>query len=104
MPRREYDKLVRDRIPEIIEKQGERPVYDRLEARDCLEYLALKLSEEAAEYVESREIEELTDTLEVIYGILHHRGISFDELEDIRRRKYDARGGFEGGIRLIAVE
>jgi len=42
--------------------------------------------------------------LEVLRGILHHRGVEFDELEAIRLRKYAERGGFEGGIRLIAVE
>ncbi|MBQ4088949.1 MAG: nucleoside triphosphate pyrophosphohydrolase [Clostridia bacterium] len=104
MARREYDKLVRDRIPEIIEKQGQRPVCDALTHEACLEYLAKKLGEEAAEYAESREVEELADVVEVVRGILHHRGVEWDELERIRLEKYDRRGGFEAGIRLVAVE
>ena len=104
MARKEYDKLVRDRIPEIIEAQDRRPVYDWLGAADSAEYLAKKLSEEAAEYAESRELEELADVVEVVRGILHHRGTTWAELEEVRSRKYAERGGFEGGIRLTAVE
>lgn len=104
MARREYDKLVRDRIPEIIENTGSRPFCDVLDAEESAEYLARKLAEEAKEYIESRELEELADVMEVVRGILHHRGVEWDELEVIRLRKYAERGGFEGGIRLIAVE
>lgn len=104
MARREYDKLVRDRIPEIIEKQGERPVCDRLDRDGSIAYLTKKLAEEAGEYAESGEIEELADLVEVVRGILCHRGVKWEELEAIRAKKYEERGGFEGGIRLIAVE
>ena len=104
MARREYDKLVRDRIPEIIEKQAERPVCEMLTHEECLEYLAKKLGDETAEYAESREIEELADVVEVVRGILHHRGTDWDELEKIRQKKYSMRDGFIEGIRLITVE
>ena len=104
MVRREYDKLVRDGIPEIISGRGGRAECQYLNAEEAAEYLAMKLSEEAAEYIESREVEELADIVEVVRGILHHRGISWDELENVRQKKYAERGGFERGIRLIAVE
>ena len=100
---RKYDKLVRDRIPDIITASGSVPVCDRPDKNECLAYLAAKLSEEAAEYRESRDIEELADVIEVVRGILHHNGISWEELESVRQKKYAERGGFEQGIRLIEV-
>ena len=104
MSRREYDKLVRDRIPEIICENGQRPLYDVVGREEALEYLAAKLSEEAAEYRADRNPEELADVLEVVRGILLHSGMTWEDMENIRKRKYDQRGGFEKRIRLIAVD
>lgn len=101
---RNYDKLVRDRIPEIIAGTGENPVWDILPPEQFADSLAVKLTEEAGEYLESREIEELADVVEVIRGILANSGHTWDELEEIRRKKAGERGGFEKGIRLIRVE
>ena len=102
--RREYDKLVRDRIPEIIAAEGKTPDWDAVDSETALRYLEQKLLEECAEYCESREAAELADVVEVVRGILHHRGMTWDELESIRADKYGKRGGFEGGIRLKAVD
>ena len=99
-----YNKLVRDKIPEIIVSDGKTPLCETADNEEILELLAVKLTEEAAEYIESREVEELADVLEVIHGILMHRGIALEELEKIRQKKYDERGGFEKGIKLIRVE
>ncbi len=103
MPEKIYGKLVRDKIPDIISEQGRTPICDIPPHGKCLDMLAAKLTEEAAEYLESREPEELADVLEVIHGILLHTGMTFEYLEEIRRKKYDERGGFEKGIRLISV-
>ena len=102
--RREYDKLVRDRIPEIIASEGRMPDWDEVDSETALKYLEKKLGEECAEYCESREAAELADVIEVVRGILHHRGMTWDELERIRADKYKKRGGFEGGILLKAVD
>ena len=101
---RNYDKMVRDKIPEIIISTGSTPVTDTLTNSEALDYLAKKLAEEAGEYLESRDMEELADVVEVVRGLLFHSGHTWDELESIRRMKADERGGFEKGIRLIRVE
>ena len=101
---RNYDKMVRDKIPEIIISTGSTPVTDTLTNSEALDYLAKKLTEEAGEYLESRDIEELADVVEVVRGLLFHSGHTWEELESIRRKKADERGGFEKGVRLIRVE
>ncbi|WP_247002415.1 nucleoside triphosphate pyrophosphohydrolase [Halosolutus gelatinilyticus] len=102
---RAYDKLVRDRIPEIIEENGETPIVRT--ASDDAEYetyLVEKLHEEVAEYDESRDIEELADILEVIRAIREFDGLSDGDLADLRDRKADERGGFSERIVLERVE
>lgn len=101
---RRYDKIVRDRIPEVIEAAGQRARYELVDGGTALEGLKRKLGEELAEYLESGEAEELADMLEVIRGIAHLSGLSWDELEAIRLKKLAERGGFERGVRLIEVE
>lgn len=100
----QYQKLVRDRIPEIIEKQGERPVVRELDGAEYLACLEEKLQEETAEYLESKEPEELADILEVVYALGEARGHSRAELEAVRERKRQARGGFEKRVFLISKE
>ena len=104
MGRRVYNKLVRDKIPEIISANGEIPVCENPDDIVCLDMLAEKLCEEAKEYSVSRETEELADVAEVMRAILVRTGITPDELEAVRKKKYDERGGFEKGIRLLYVE
>lgn len=102
MPRK-YDKIVRDRIPEVIEAAGQRAKYELVDREAALAGLKRKLSEEVAEYLESGELEELADLLEVIHGIAYHSGVSWAELDGIRLAKRDGRGGFERGVRLLEV-
>ncbi len=98
-----YFKIVRDRIPEIIEQSGKTCEIERVSADEALSGLEDKLMEEVREYLESRDIEELSDILEVIHAILRFRGISFEEVERIRLQKRAERGGFDKGIRLLQV-
>ncbi len=63
-----------------------------------------KLQEEVREYLDSSSIEEMADILEVLHGIAFHKGISWEEVETVRIRKRDERGGFEQGIRLLEVK
>ncbi|WP_049924225.1 nucleoside triphosphate pyrophosphohydrolase [Halopiger djelfimassiliensis] len=100
----EYDKLVRDRIPERIESAGERPVTHVADDDEYADRLAAKLTEEAEEFEESRQFEELADVLEVVHAILDARGTSLSELEDRRHRKRSDRGGFEERLVLERVE
>lgn len=98
-----YNKLVRDKIPEIIEKNNKEYEIEIVSKEDLQELLDKKLTEEVDEYLESKDIEELADILEVIHGILESKNISFDELEKIRLNKKEERGGFSKAIKLIKV-
>ena len=103
MNRITYRKLVRDRIPEIIEQGGATCSCSVLSDGDYLTRLDEKLNEELAEYQESKSMEELADLLEVIRAVALARGSSIAEVEEIRRRKADERGGFEKRIFLEEV-
>ena len=99
----QYNKLVRDRIPEIIEASGKRCVCSTLTDEKYLAKLDEKLNEELAEYQESKSMEELADLLEVIRAVAAARGSSVEEVEAIRRNKAAKRGGFEKKILLTEI-
>lgn len=99
-----YDKLVRDKIPEVIRRAGKQPVTDTLSREAMAAALDRKLMEEVREYLESNSVEEMADVLEVLHGIAFHKGISWDEVESVRVHKRDERGGFEKGVRLLEVK
>ena len=98
-----YHKLVRDRIPEIIEADGKTCVYATLSNEDYIALLDQKLNEELAEYQESKSLEELADLLEVMQAVVKARGWTLEELEQVRADKADKRGGFEKKILLKEV-
>ena len=98
-----YHKLVRDRIPEIIEQSGKQCVCSTLSESDFLLLLDQKLNEELLEYQESKSMEELADLLEVIHAVALARGSSIGEVEQIRIQKAEKRGGFEKRILLKSV-
>lgn len=97
-----FNKLVRDKIPEMIEKEGYVPETEILSSRRFLSELDRKLGEEVDEYRESGDIEEIADILEVLYSICDARGYSFDEIMKIKEDKKLKRGGFSKKIFLIA--
>ena len=99
----EYHKLVRDRIPEIIEKDGKTCKWSVLTQQDYITLLDQKLNEELTEYQESKSMEELADLLEVMSAVAAARGSSLDEVERIRFGKKEKRGGFEKKILLETV-
>lgn len=103
MATKAYHKLVRDRIPEIIEADGKTCVTEILSGEQYLEMLDTKLTEELAEYQESKSLEELADLLEVIQAVVVARGWTWGQLEQIRQEKAAQRGGFEKKILLKEV-
>ncbi|MBQ9039382.1 MAG: nucleoside triphosphate pyrophosphohydrolase [Clostridia bacterium] len=103
MSSKKYNKLVRDRIPDIIMQSGKRPAYSLLSDEDYLAKLDEKLNEELAEYQENKSVEELADLLEVIWAVAVARGSSIEEVEAIRQDKAAKRGGFEKKILLSEV-
>ena len=98
-----YNKLVRDRIPKIIEASGKKCVCSTLSDEEYLAMLDAKLNEELAEYQESKSMEELADLLEVMHAVALARGSSMEEVEQIRKQKAEKRGGFEKRILLETV-
>ena len=59
------------------------------------------ISEEVEEYQNSKNPEELADILEVIFRVAQLKGVSKEELEKIRTKKFQERGGFEKNLFLI---
>ncbi len=100
---RVYNKLVRDRIPEIILKDNELPSTRILNDEEYVQELNKKLQEEVNEYLEAENIEEMVDILEVIRAILEAKGVTYDEIEEKRIKKATKRGAFKEKIFLEKV-
>lgn len=96
-----FNKLVRDKIPQIIEASGKTPITRILERGEYLACLEKKLDEEVCEFHESKDMEELADILEVVYALAEAHGCTKQALAEIYQRKHDARGGFSERIFLI---
>ena len=99
-----HNKLVRDRIPEIIEASGKTCVTKILSDEEYLNMLDVMLDEELAEYHQDQNIEELADLLEVIYAVAAARGYTLEQLEEVRANKTEKRGGFQKKIFLVEVQ
>lgn len=99
-----YNKLVRDKIPEIIEASGKSCETKILSDEEYLQMLDKKLDEELTEYHQEQNIEELADLLEVLYATAKARGYSIEKLENVRVEKQKTRGGFDKKILLQSVE
>lgn len=98
-----YNKLVRDRIPEIIENDGKTCRIEILTDEEYIKKVDAKLDEELAEYHKDHNIEELADLMEVIYAAVIARGYSVEELEAARQKKVQKRGAFAKKILLKEV-
>jgi len=96
-----YNKAIRDKIPEIIRESGKKCNIQTLSDEKFIIEIEKKLSEEVTEYQNDKNPEELADILEVIYAIAQLKGISKEELEKIRVKKLQDRGGFEKNLFLI---
>ncbi len=95
-----YNKLVRDKIPEIIREKGGNSI---THIADDVEYwlkLKEKLTEEVAEFLKSESEEEIADILEVLRAICESKNTSWEEIEKIRMKKQEERGGFKEKIIL----
>ena len=95
-----YDKLVRDKIPEIMTKNGADPVTRVLNNEEYLKELNTKLLEEVNEYLTDGNVEELADIEEVLRAILDIKNVSYNEFEEIRKEKVMKRGAFKKRIFL----
>ena len=98
-----YNKLVRDRIPEIIEVSGKTCKTEILKDEEYIRMIDAKLDEELAEYHKDQNIEELAGLIEVIYAAAAARGYTIEQLEQVRAEKAEKRGGFQKKILLVEV-
>lgn len=98
-----YNKLIRDKIPEIIEASGKSCSVQVLSDADYITYLDKKLEEELAEYQADKSMEELADLLEVVYSVSEAKGCSVEQLESIRLEKAEKRGRFTKKLCLKEV-
>ncbi|MED0653782.1 nucleoside triphosphate pyrophosphohydrolase [Anoxybacillus geothermalis] len=102
-----YNKLVRDRIPTIIEQAGKTFTTRILDDEEYRKELQKKAFEELEEYVQAETdeaaLEELADVLEIIHALAECHGASIEQVEQIRAKKAEKRGGFRDKIFLIEV-
>ena len=98
-----YKKLVRDKIPSIIAARGDSAIIRTLSPEEFTVCLSAKLSEEVQEFLSDNSIEELADIYEVFLARLEDKGISFELLEQVRRKKLLERGNFSQKVYLDSV-
>jgi predicted house-cleaning noncanonical NTP pyrophosphatase (MazG superfamily) len=99
-----YNKLVRDKIPAIIAADGKKLKTRILSDEEHLQALIKKLSEELEEFEEALSVEELADLQEIIHALANAIGTDKKELEKVRAKKAEKRGGFSEKIFLEAAE
>ncbi|MEK9173273.1 MAG: nucleoside triphosphate pyrophosphohydrolase [Patescibacteria group bacterium] len=95
-----YNKLVRDKIPDIIKTKGGTPKTHCATNEEYLSKLEDKLREEMEEFLKDKNPEELADILEVIKAFANLQNLTLADIEKIRERKAKERGGFEKRIIL----
>lgn len=98
-----YNKLVRDKIPEIIEDDGKKCDTEIASKDEHYELLKKKLIEETEEFIEDENLEELADVMEVIFSLAESLGYEEKDLINKREEKREERGGFREGIVLRKV-
>ena len=103
MKKETYDKLVRDRIPEIIMSKGAKPVTRTADDEEYYLYLKQKLIEEVREFDVSNNLEEIADILEVMHAIIEHKRVNFEYIDKLRKEKAEKRGRFKDKIILEEV-
>lgn len=103
-----YNKLIRDNIPQVIEKTNKQFSTRTLSTEEYMVEVKNKLNEELEEYqiasTNEEAVEELADILELIHAAAKIHGATIEQLEEVRRAKAEKRGGFEKRIFLMEVE
>ena len=99
-----YNKLVRDKIPDIILKDHCLPTTRILDDEEYIKELNRKLLDEVNAYLKDENVEEMVDILEVIRAILDVKGTSYDEIEEKRIKKANKRGTFKDKVYTIKLK
>ena len=100
----QYNKAIRDKIPEIIKESGSKCNIKTLSDKEFLEKMEKKLDEEIAEYHQSKSVEEIADIIEVLERVAALKGTSVKELIRIKEEKAQKRGKFEKNLLLVDTE
>ncbi len=95
-----HNKLVRDKIPDIIKQKGLTPIIKIADDKEYRGRLIEKFKEESEEFLKEFSEEELADLLEVIYAICDFQKIDREKLESLRKEKSEKRGSFKNKIIL----
>ena len=98
-----HNKLVRDLIPQIIEKDGKKAIFTKIIDSELNEALVKKLSEEGQEFLEAMNMEELADILEIVHALIELNDFQLVDVEQIRKSKQEQRGAFKQGFFLEHV-
>lgn len=98
-----FNKLVRDKIPELFLKDNSLPVSRTLTDEEYITELNSKLKNEIDKYLENENIEEMVDILEVIRAILDYKEVSYEEIEEKRIKKVQKKGAFKNKVYLERV-
>ncbi|MED1556218.1 nucleoside triphosphate pyrophosphohydrolase [Bacillus paramycoides] len=102
-----HNKLIRDKIPQIIKNNGETPTTRTLPEDEYIKEICKKTEEELTEYLEAKtkehKLEELSDLLELVNALAEHEGTTLEEINNIRKKKAEERGGFSNRVFLIEV-
>ncbi len=99
-----YKKLVRDKIPEIVLRDGRAVKIRTADTQEFDRFLKQKFMEETEKFFESFEKDELADMLQLVHACAEFHGWSMDDLEDLRKKKLDEKGGFSRRIILESIE
>ena len=99
-----YNKLVRDKIPQIIETDNKKCEIEIVRGKEKQEFLEKKLLEEVNEFIEDKNLEELADIMEVVFGLAKNLGYREEDLIKKREEKLEERGGFKEGVVLKDVK
>lgn len=97
---KEFDKLVRDNIPQIIEASGNHCDIEIVDDETAMGYLYKKLQEEVDELLQDKNLEEIADVVEVLFAIGKKYGYDEKDILEKRAQKKAKSGGFEKNIIL----
>lgn len=98
-----YNKLIRDRIPEIIKADNKLAITHKASDEEYFDKLREKLKEEVEEFLKSNDVDEIADMLEVLYALCDSKNISRENIENMRKNKAEKRGAFKDKLILDEI-